>query len=156
MGARAAVQSPPAKPVRKPRKALTEGEQHVIEDIIAQVPGGLTMRQQSALATVLRRPRNMVKQAVAEAALELADRAQRYADIHMKATEVALENGDAKSLEVAARASQWALENINVDGTRVVEKAPDKPTGPAIQIGIMVGGKNIPSESVIDVEKVNV
>ena len=135
-----------AKP--KPRKrhkklgSFTDAEKTIVEDIVAQSPGGLNTSEVNALARVLRRNREIIKAAVIEAAETLADRAGRYADIHLQTTEAALANGDAKSLEVAARASQWALENISVDGVAVVEKKADKPTGPQINIGVIVGGKN--------------
>ena len=75
----------------------------------------------------------------------------------------------AGEYEVAAKSLQWLLEHMPSDdaGTRVVERSIDAkeapqaqlPTGPAIQIGIQVGGtfkpKELPPQTeaeVIDVE----
>lgn len=151
MGARQIVQqsaNPEPKPKRKYTKRLkhagkpSELEKGLIADVLANSPGGLSVREVSALATVMRRSKDVIRRAVEEAHDTLIERAGRYADIHMQAVETALENGDAKSLEVAARASQWAMENINLDGQGVVEKPAAKPMGPSIQIGIALGGMN--------------
>lgn len=136
------------KPRHKRQGPATDADKSLIQDIIAQTPGGLSNGQVNALAIVLQRSRAKTKELVEEAALKVAERAERYADIHMRVTEEALANGDAKSLEVAARASQWAMENINVDGVGVIEKAANKPAAPSVMIGIRVGGLNeTPSEA---------
>ena len=143
--------------VKKPRRSykrqgkLSDGDKHLIEDVIAQTPGGLSTGQQHALAVVLRKSRDVVKRAIEDAHDNLAERAGRYADIHLQTTETALSNGDAKSLEVAARASQSAMENINVDGVGVVEKKPDKPVGNQVIVGIQLGGMQTPEVTVTEV-----
>jgi hypothetical protein len=158
-GARSVVSKPTAvaKPKRKVYKrpgSPSDAEKGLVADVVANSPGGLSPTQQNALATVLKRGRGVVKQMVEDAAMTLAERAGRYADIHLQTTEAALANGDAKSLEVAARASQWAMENINVDGTGVVEKPASKPTGPSVMIGIKLGGMQTPSDVIIEGAKV--
>jgi hypothetical protein len=51
---------------------------------------------------------------------------------------------DPKALDVAARASQWAMENLSAEGQRIV----DAPTagkgnlGPRIVVAVRVGGLN--------------
>jgi hypothetical protein len=69
-----------------------------------------------------------------------------YMDVVMKAKE-------AGDYETAAKALQWLIDHMPSeaeDGGRLVEQSVDKkqevkqqgPTGPAIQIGISVGGVN--------------
>lgn len=99
--------------------------------------------QVHSLAKALRRSRTAVRQAVEDARDTFVERAGRYVDIHMTTVEAALANGDAKSLEVAARGAQWALEHVSADGVRVVEKTEANP-GLKVAIGIKIGGVDTP------------
>jgi hypothetical protein len=78
---------------------------------------------------------------------------KEYLDVVQKAK-------DAGDYETAAKSLQWLIEHMPADeeGGRLVEQSVDKkqevvqtgPTGPAIQIGIQVGGvgqKQLPKPS---------
>lgn len=81
----------------------------------------------------------------------LRDQAEEILKQYM---EVVQEARDAKDFETAAKMLQWLVEHMpaDEDGERMVEKSIDKqqqvietgPSGPAIQIGIQVGGAGGP------------
>lgn len=83
-----------------------------------------------------------VREVIKSAREALAQNAQRYVQVHADVVETALANGDAKSLAVAASASQWAMERIAEGPDRVVDspKQAGTLTQPSIQIGIALGG----------------
>ena len=134
------------KPVHVPKRypkrrdKPTDTEKALIAQVVADQPGGILPSQVTALATALRRPKELTKQLVEEAKENFVASAGRYVDIHKEATEAALANGDSKSLEVAVRGSQWALENLSAEGVRIVDKVSTESTGPKIMIGIKLGG----------------
>ena len=84
----------------------------------------------------------IARQVLNEKAEELLN---EYLDIVAKAK-------DAGDYETAAKAMQWLIDHMPADddGGRLVEQSVDKkqqvvekgPAGPAIQIGIQVGGTN--------------
>ncbi len=106
--------------------------------------------QVTALAKVLRRSTDDAKKLIEDAKDVLINNTKRYATIHMQATEDALTEGSAKSLDVATKAAQWALENIAEGATRVVEKAAPAATGTKVMVGIQFGGRN--TADVVDAE----
>jgi hypothetical protein len=63
---------------------------------------------------------------------------------------------DPKALDVAARASQWAMENLSAEGQRIVDKpaAGKGDMGPRILVGINLGGMN--SKPAVDVVEIPV
>lgn len=72
-----------------------------------------------------------------------------YVDQHAAVVRACMENGDSKSLAVAAAATQWAIENANDGKTRVLEPAKASVgVGPRLSIGIAVGG--VPARASID------
>lgn len=78
------------------------------------------------------------REALKERAVEIM---QQMLDTAQKAT-------DAGDYETAAKIYQWLMEHMPAEeGTRIVDNSVDKqqqqiekPSGPAIQIGIQVGG----------------
>ena len=143
----------------KPRKKIftkrqgspTKAEKELVAQFVMDQPGGITPRQTTSLARVLRRSKELTKQMIEDARENFVESAGRYVDIHKQATEAALANGDAKSLEVAVRGSQWALENLSEEGVRIVDKASSESTGTKIMVGIQVGGIQHP-DTVIQVK----
>ena|ERR1700674_3152186 len=134
---------------QKRRKSpLTPEEKGIIDQVILDSPGGLATSQERGLSQALCRPLAALKPYIEEAREKFVKRAPRYTDIHIAAAEKALANGDAKSLEVATRASAWALENISTENERVIERPTIGPVGQKIMIGIKVGGVDAPKVEV--------
>lgn len=140
------VFEPKAKRAGKP----TQVEQSLITQFVRDQPREVTSGQVAALARVLRRPRETVKSMIEAAREDFAVEASFYVAAHKTSVQRALDvtnkdgEHDAKALDVAARASQWALENLSAEGVRVVDKpsAGKGDTGPRIMVGINVGGLN--------------
>lgn len=101
----------------------------------------------TAIAREVNRHPETVAKVIKTARAVLGNLAEEYALSHIETVRQALKNGDAKSLAVAARATQWALESISQDGQRVVDVAKTAaPAAPAeFKIGIAVGGVPLPS-----------
>jgi hypothetical protein len=100
----------------------------------------ITPVQERAMARMLRRSPETVRDLIQDARATFATRAPRYVDIHLRATEKALASGTVNGLETALRSSQWAIERIAQDGARVID--PPKAaasSGPRIVIGVEVG-----------------
>src|SRR2546423_1165453 len=108
--------SPPTPPrVFNTRRVgpLTKVEKALVDQFVADQPREITPEQVRALAKLLRRSPNTIRQCITQARDDFASHAHRYVEIHHEAVETALAKGDPKSLEVALRGSQWALENIS-------------------------------------------
>src|SRR5439155_1238146 len=76
-----------------------------------------------------------VREVVAAAKETLQRRVGEYVEIHIVAAKVAAMKGDADP-------AQWALENIAVEGERVVDP-PQKnlpPAAPTFNLGFVIGG----------------
>ena len=129
---------PPYKRKGKPTKA----EKALVAEFVADQPMAVSEGQITAIAKVLRRPREVAKTLIEDAKDMLVDNTKRYVTIHMQATEDALAEGSPKALDVATKAAQWALENISEGATRVVEATVKGDTGPRIMVGIRIGGLN--------------
>lgn len=148
MGARAFV-SRQNRTGRRPTEhkrmgTRSEAEVDLVQQFIQDQPGPITDKQERALARTLRRSKESVRSMIEEAKCRLGERAEFYADTHQMAVASALANGDPKSLEVAVRGSQWALENISIDGERIIDKPQPGPSGVKIVVGVKVGGANTP------------
>jgi hypothetical protein len=136
----------------------TDAEKAVVAAVVLDSPAEVTPQQVSALATALNRTPAAIKKLVQDARTMLVSSAGDYVAIHKLATEAALRAGDPKSLDVAIKASQWAIQNISADGARVVDKASTEPQGQRIFIGIKMGGmekavvKELSAGEVIDAQ----
>jgi hypothetical protein len=100
----------------------------------------ITPVQERAMARMLRRSPEVIRDLIQDARVTFATRAPRYVDIHLRATEEALASGTVTGLDTALKASQWAIERIAADGARVID--PTKAvasSGPRIVIGVEVG-----------------
>jgi len=121
----------------------TNTEKEMVAQFVQDQPREVTERQVAALATVLRRSKEVVRRMVEEARENFVASAQDYVAMHKQAVQSALANGDAKSLEVVVKGTQWAMENLQAEGVRIIDKAASEgASGPRIMIGVQVGGKN--------------
>jgi len=123
----------------KRKGPITKVEEALVTQVVLDQPGGIKPAQVTALAKALNRPVDLIKPIVTAARDKFVKNVGRYVDLHMNATEGALW---AEDYETAAKASQWALQNIAAGGARVVDKVAGGDAGPKIQIGIKLGGKN--------------
>jgi hypothetical protein len=116
----------------------------VLANALVENHGKLGPYQVGAIAKTLRRSRDAIKDLLEEAREELAAHAGEYVQSHIDVVRQALADGDPKALEVAARASQWAMEKISFDGARIVDAQTVGTTGSPIMIGInfKLGGRN--------------
>ncbi len=134
----------------------TASDKALVAQVVMDQPGEVSPQQVRALATTLKRTPAMIKALVADARERFVSRAGDYVDIHFNATQKASLSDDPKSLDVAVKASQWAIQNLSGEGARVVDKASTEPQGQRIFIGVRIGGvdasRQITSE-VIDAEK---
>lgn len=144
-------------------KAKDARQQVIVTQTVQEAGGDLRSREVAALARVLHTNKDHVREMVETARSLLAERAVEYVDAHKKAVDKALHNGDAKSLEVAARATQWAMEHIKFEGKSIVDKpGGESGQGTQIIIGIKLGGQNteqpatVVEAEAIPVEKPNV
>ncbi len=135
----------PAKPRNRRLGRTTLPEQDLVAALVLDQPQPMTEQQIGNLSRVLRRSKEAIRDMVDHARENFVTRAERYVDVHAEATEAALKAGDPKSLEVATRSSQWALEHISADGARIVEKSATQGSGVKILIGVKIGGMNAPT-----------
>lgn len=147
------VITPGAKPGQRFRRQgkPSEAEKALVAQVVQDQPTTITPSQINGLAKALNRTPAVIKQLVAEARENFVAAAGDYVAIHKQAAQLALANGDAKSLDVAVKASQWAIQSISADGQRVVERTTSEPTGQKIFIGINVGGVSAPQAVVTEV-----
>lgn len=130
-------------------------EQNLVTALVLDSPTEVKPSQVTALAKALRRSPAAIKGMIEKAQLSFREKAERYVDIHITATERALENGSIAGLEVAQKGSQWALERMSGEGVRVIEPKPGQgeggPAGPRVLIGIQLGGLDATKPPPIDV-----
>lgn len=116
-------------------------QQSIVDQIVKETGNGpISAVKVGLIARTLGRSKDVVKEMIDQARLNLADDAVDYVDMHKAATQMALANGDAKSLEVATRAAQWAMKNTSLEGKHVVEQAQQVSSGTVINIGVKLGG----------------
>ena len=136
------------RPKRKGR--LTIAEANIIDTVAHDAP---SPKQSEQLAIILRRDERTVRDAIIAARTRLQHNAEKYADIHMSATESALVVGDN---DTARKSAQWALENLSAqsnDGTteRIITPVANQQSAPpVVQIGIALGGMPIPRQTTED------
>lgn len=144
---------PKKSPLPKPPKtktfsgkragALTKTTKDLVKAFVEDQPATVTEEQIRALAKLTRHTPATMRKCVEDTRADLAGRLERYANIHMGATELALATGN---VEAAQKGAQWALENVSVGGERVVNKAPtgSGPAAPAtsnnVFVGVQLGG----------------
>lgn len=164
-GARSVVTKPVPIKVFEPKSkrggGVSDAEQALVTQFVKDQPREVTEKQVRALSHVLRRSPDAVKAMVQKAREEFNASADFYVSSHKTAVQRALSSmnkegeHDPKALDVAARASQWALENLSAEGQRVVDaKSTSKGDGGTkILINIPFGGMNAaPTVDVVEVE----
>jgi hypothetical protein len=138
------------QPRRKRSGPVTTTEKQTVAALVLDQPAEIGPAEVNALAKAMRRPREVVKQLVDDAKENFVSKAERYVDIHMAATEAGLSLGDAKGLEQARKGAEWALTNISMDGSRVVDRPDEGGHANKIMIGIQMGGMREPAVTVLD------
>lgn len=142
------------KPLKR-RGRPTEAEKALIAKVVADQPAEMTSTQVTALARTLRRTKDTVKSMIIQAKEDFQAKADFYVKAHEQAVGAALANGDAKSLAVALEGSQWALENLSIDGVRVIDKQTENSGGGGkVLIGIKIGGMREDQPVTVDAAKV--
>jgi hypothetical protein len=134
------VVKPTPKAVFRPYRRggnITEAEERVVAQFLRDQPRELTSAQVTQLGKFLRRTPQTTRTIIERARDRFAEAAEDYVEAHITATQQALAEGE---FDVAARASQWAMEHLASEGVRVVEKAEAVSTQPKVMIGINLGG----------------
>lgn len=143
------VLAPDRKKTFYRRGAPSKAEKAMVAQVVQDFPGEVGPTQVKALATTLKRTKEAVKAMIDQARENFVSEAESYVNIHKQVVTTALANGDAKSLDVALKGSQWALENIGSDGSRVIEVAKAGPGGTKVMVGIQIGGMRTPETIVV-------
>jgi hypothetical protein len=125
-----------------PRRTARDLTLHDIQSIMAQADNG---KNPVDIAVDEGLTPGAVKRVIRKARAALANNAERYAELHAATVETAFANGDPKSLAVAIKGTQWALERISDGEDRVLDPVPRTlETGPkeapSFKLGIIVGG----------------
>lgn len=141
MGARSILTAakPKQKRVYKRMGSATDTDKALVAAVVMDSPRELSTQQTNALATVLRRSKDVVKTLIEEARENFQANAKRYVELHMQAVEDAVASGDPKALGEAMKGAAWAISNLSAEGTRIVEKETKGPTGTQILINIPMG-----------------
>ena len=151
------VIEPGSRPKQKRVKRFgkpTKDDKAIVAAIVMQTPQAVTERQVTGMALALNRSREMIKRLVGDARADLAANAGMYVAAHREATEKALADGSVAGLEVAAKASQWAMEKIAAEGVRVIDRDKQESTGTRVMVGIKLGGANDqPTVSALEVKE---
>jgi len=95
------------------------------------------------LAGLMKRSTEAIKSMIEDAKETLASHAPDYVQIHKDATQQALAD---KDYSTAARAAEWALENITHQGVSVIEAKDTRPQAPKVMVGINIGGLTMPQQ----------
>ncbi len=128
------------------RGAPSKAEKALVAQVVQDFPGELGPSQVNALAKTIKRTKEAVKEMILQAKENFVSEAESYVALHKKVVEAAYANGDAKSLDVAAKGAQWAIENIGAEGTRIIEAAKTVPQGMKLLIGVNIGGLREPGK----------
>jgi len=133
---------------------LSERDHHIISELVQTQPHELSLEQIASTATLLRRSPDQVAHAIVEARERLQMNAGRYVEIHREVAEAALKDGSDKALDVARKASEYAIQHLSArDGKgkleRIVEAEQQMSDAPRVQIGIALGGI-VPRQSAPD------
>lgn len=129
------------KRVFRRRGSPSQVEKEFVAQFVQDQPAEITKSQTYTLARTMRRSPALVKQMIEQAKENFQSAAEHYVDVHKKAIDAALANGDPKSLHVAVQGAQWAMENLQAEGVSIVGKKTDGGSGAGkIMIGIQIGG----------------
>ena len=124
----------------KHRGPLTNKETAIIEAVVADSQEPITEGKVHGLSVTLQRRKETIRRAVERAREHLAEQADHYVTVHKQVVDEALAEGTPKGLEQARLGSEWALENLSIEGTRVVDKGSKDASGVQVMIGVQIGG----------------
>jgi hypothetical protein len=129
-------------PKQQKRKGrLMNSEIAVIEAALADSPTEASPALVQGLSMTLKRSKQAVKDAIDRARIKFAQQAEHYTEVHKQVVDTALLDGSAKALEQARLGAEWAMENISIEGTRIVDKpSKDVNTGLKVMVGVKIGG----------------
>lgn len=119
---------------------ITQAEQSLIEQFIADQPRAVSDEQIKSLSKLLRRKPSTVRACIERARERFAEVAEGYVEVHQLATEGALNRHD---YDTAAKHAEWALEHLSHEGQRVIDKDKAETHAPKILIGVNLGGMGL-------------
>ena len=95
------------------------------------------------LAPVLKRTPESLREAIIEARQRMVSRASEYADLHLKAAQIAAARGNSAPTE-------FALKHLSFDNERIIEaELPINDSGPKVLVSIVMseplGGTKVPA-----------
>jgi hypothetical protein len=123
---------------------LTKDEKGLVYQFLADQPHEVRSEDIKLLARLMHRQPNTIRLCITLARQNFASNALRYVEIHREATEKALAAGD---YDTAAKACQWAMENISLEGERIVDKYTSANVAPKVYVGVCFGGMRVPSDA---------
>jgi hypothetical protein len=133
------LRAKPPQPFAKRVGPLTQDERALIFQFLADQPHEVTDEQIGMLARLMHRYPKTVRRCIEQAREEFVMRTRRYLDVHMEATEKALAE---KDYATAARHAEWALENLGVEGTRVIDRSKSDGPGTKVYVRLLPTAAN--------------
>lgn len=125
--------------LEKRQGAITPEEKATIELLLRDQPQELSSEQIAALSSLLRRNVKTVENLVLQARSKFTANGERYVETHLRATQAALVAGE---YDTAAKHAEWAMENLEMEGTRLIDREQKvvASTTPTVMIGVALGG----------------
>ena len=122
--------------------SLDASEKSSIAEILQ---GEIVPAQIDALAIAMRREPGTIEKYVLAAKDKFLQNASKYADIHAEVATRALAEGSPKGLDVARKASEFAMVNTSTKDSagkeiRIIDSPGVSSSAPVIKIGIALGG----------------
>ena len=141
------TQPPKRKRIHKPRRPrklgpMSQAEKNLVAQVVTDSALEPTSTEIKTLAVALRRSPTTIKKTIDEARDKFVESAKDYVEMHKEAVVQALANGSVDGLEQAIKGSQWAMEHISGEGSRIVEKEAKSEGGVKVMVGVKVGGMN--------------
>lgn len=129
-------------PVQRHGTIMPE-ERQIIELMLRDQPQELSSEQITALSSLLRRNEKTVRNLVLKARDRFTENGTFYVEAHAKAVGAALASGE---FDTAAKHAEWAIENLEMEGGRIIDREV-KGAGsnvPQVMIGVNLGGVPTP------------
>jgi len=120
-------------------------ERAAVQAVVQVAPAHLPTKQQIvSLAKAINRPEGSVTAHITRARETFQANATRYVEIHKEAAELALKDGSDKALDVARKASEFAMQHASAKDKsgkveRIIESQQTADV-PRVQIGLVLGG----------------
>lgn len=136
----------PKQPRRKFR--LSPAEKDIIAEVVQKSETPITTEQVKGLALTLNRRKETIKKAIEAAREDFAESAGEYVRAHKEVVTRGLEDGSVKGLEQARLGAEWAMENMSLEGSRVIDKPTKEGSGVQVFVGVKIGGMKDPETPV--------